>query len=162
MTINIKNNFKKGNEMKKTGLTILFLSMMFGFQANAWSAEHVVKMLNNGTDGIMVFEPGYLKVEKGDTVKFAAIDLGHDTISTYVPEGGTAWKGSNSKDTIVTLDAEGVYVYKCTPHSVMGMVGVIQVGKVKDKTAAEKAAVALNNTVAMNKERLIKYMAEIK
>ena len=29
----------------------------------------------------------------------------------------------------ITLDKEGVYVYNCTPHAMMAMVGVIQVGE---------------------------------
>jgi len=148
--------------MKKISLTVLLFSIALVYQASAWSAEHTIKMLNKGADGIMVFEPGYLKVEKGDTVKFTATDIGHDSVSSYVPKGATAWKGDNSKDITIVLDTEGLYLYKCTPHSVMGMVGVIQVGNVKDKAASEKAAATLNSTVMMNKERLTKYMAEVK
>ena len=28
----------------------------------------------------------------------------------------------------IELNAEGVYVYQCTPHIALGMIGVIQVG----------------------------------
>ena len=30
--------------------------------------EHIVKMLNAGADGVMVFEPAALKIKKGDTI----------------------------------------------------------------------------------------------
>ena len=36
--------------------------------SQVFAADHVVKMLNNGADGMMVFEPGYLNVVPGDTV----------------------------------------------------------------------------------------------
>jgi len=123
---------------------------------------YTVKMLNNGKDGMMVFEPAFLKVEKGATVTFVATDAGHDSVSAYIPDGGIAWKGKNSKDITVTLEAEGVYLYKCTPHAMMGMVGVIQVGEVTNMADAKKAAAELTSAIAMNKNRLADAMAEIK
>lgn len=128
----------------------------------AEGAEHIVKMLNNGKDGVMVFEPAFLKVEKGATVKFIPTDVAHDSVSVLVPEGAASWTGENSKEVTVTLDVEGVYVYKCTPHAMMGMVGVIQVGEATNKADAEKAAETLVATMAMGKERLGKYLAEVK
>jgi pseudoazurin len=130
--------------------------------SNAAGQEYIVKMLNNGEDGMMVFEPAFLKVEKGATVKFEATDAGHDSVSAYVPDGAEGWKGDNSKDITVTLDTEGVYLYKCTPHIMMGMVGVIQVGAVTDKSGAEKASEELLAKMAMGKERLGKYLSEVK
>ena len=43
--------------------------------------EHTVKMLNMGVDGSMVFEPAVLKVSKGDTIHFKAVDLSHNSAS---------------------------------------------------------------------------------
>ena len=40
----------------------------------AMAAEHVVEMKNSGADGAMVFEPGFVKAEPGDTVKFVLVD----------------------------------------------------------------------------------------
>ena len=51
---------------------ILTLSL---FLSTAFAAEYEVKMLNNGTEGMMVFEPAVLKVAVGDTVKFVATDM---------------------------------------------------------------------------------------
>ena len=56
--------------------------------------EHEVKMLNMGKDGSMVSEPGYLKVAPGDTINFLAVDTGHNSVSTFTPEGSVSWKGS--------------------------------------------------------------------
>jgi pseudoazurin len=147
--------------MKKLKLSSLVLATSLFYQGAALSAEHEVKMLNNGTEGMMVFEPAFLKVEKGDTVKFLATDAGHDSVSAYVPDGAEGWTGENSKDITVTLDTEGVYLYKCTPHVMMGMVGVIQVGTVTDKSGAEKASEELLAKMAMGKDRIEKYLAQV-
>ena len=41
------------------------------------AADHEVKMLDNGKGGGMVFEPGFLKAEVGDTVTFVPTNKGH-------------------------------------------------------------------------------------
>ncbi|PHS22313.1 MAG: pseudoazurin [Methylophaga sp.] len=119
-------------------------------------------MLNTGKDGMMVFEPAFLKVNKGDTITFLPTDAGHDSVSAYVPEGAEGWAGENSKKISVTLNTEGVYLYKCIPHLMMGMVGVIQVGEATNKAEAEKEAEKMGAIMAMGKDRFSKYLAEVK
>src|SRR5690554_6540169 len=91
----------------------------------ALAADHQVKMLNMGADGIMVFEPGFVKAAPGDTVTFVAADASHDATAVFGPEGAELWAGAINEGLTVTLDKEGVYIYKCTPHLALGMVGVI-------------------------------------
>lgn len=106
------------------------LPLALAVAGTASAAEHEVHMLNKGESGRMVFEPALLRVAPGDTVVFKAVDRGHnaETIRGMLPEGAEAFKGSMSKDLSVTLNAEGVYGYKCMPHYAMGMVGLIVVG----------------------------------
>ena len=60
--------------MKKlTTLLTLFL-----LTVPAVAEEHVVKMLNSGKDGMMVFEQAVLSVNVGDSVKFEATDIAHN------------------------------------------------------------------------------------
>jgi pseudoazurin len=125
------------------------------------AAEHEVKMLNQGADGIMVFEPGYLKVNPGDTVTFVPANPGHDSVSDAIPDGAKGWKGQINQPVKVTLDKEGVYLYKCTPHLALGMVGVIQVGKPVNKDQVETAAKTLSASIVTNKERLQKYLSQV-
>lgn len=145
---------------------LVALSIVFtGYAASAAAAEHEVKMLNMGAGGaadIMAFEPAYLKVEPGDTVNFVATDIGHDSVSFFSPEGGTEWKGDNSKDISVTFDTEGVYLYNCTPHAVMAMVGVIQVGEAVNLEAATESAKEFAKQFTLNADRFDKYLAEVK
>ena len=105
----------------------------------AMAAEHVVEMKNSGADGAMVFEPGFVKAEPGDTVKFVLVDPAHNSVSVEVPEGAEGWQGAMNEGITVTLNEEGVYVYKCTPHAALNMAGVIQVGEAVNYDSAKAA-----------------------
>ena len=95
------------------------------------AAEVEVKMLNKGTEGLMVFEPALVKIEPGDTVKFVATDKSHnaETIKNMLPEGAAPFAGKVNEDVAVTFDKSGVYGIKCMPHYAMGMVALVVVGK---------------------------------
>lgn len=64
----------------KKFLTIFLLL----FSLNTYAAEYVVKMLNIGESGPMVFEPDYLKISKGDTVIFEMTDRSINTFTLFL------------------------------------------------------------------------------
>jgi pseudoazurin len=74
-----------------------------------------------------VFFPRIQVVEPGDTVNFVATDKTHNSASAkgMLPEGAETWKGKINKDISVTFDKPGFYGYVCTPHTSLGMVGLI-------------------------------------
>ena len=59
----------------------------------ASAADHVVKMLNKGKAGMMVFEPALVKVKPGDTVTFVPTDKSHnaESIAGMMPAGAVAF-----------------------------------------------------------------------
>lgn len=87
-------------------------------------------MLNKGDVGAMVFEPAFVKAAPGDVVRFIPTDKGHnvEAINGMLPEGVEGFKSKFNKEFDLTVEAEGVYGIKCTPHYAMGMVALIQVG----------------------------------
>ncbi|SFL09788.1 pseudoazurin [Shimia haliotis] len=91
---------------------------------------HEVRMLNKSASGPMSYEPGYLKIAAGDSVRFVATDKSHnvETIAKMLPEGATPFKGDLNEEIEVTFDVEGIYGLKCAPHYAMGMVMIVQVG----------------------------------
>ena len=92
----------------------------------AMAADIVVKMLNTGKEGPMVFEPSYVKAAVGDTIVFQSAEKGaHQSVSMLVPAGAKAWSSPIDQDFKVKVEKEGVYLYSCLPHKAMGMVGVI-------------------------------------
>jgi pseudoazurin len=118
------------------------LVVTLGAAGAAGAAEVEVKMLNKGADGVMVFEPSFVKINPGDTVKFLASDKGHnvETVETMIPEGGAAFVGKMNEEVSITFDKPGVYGYKCKPHYGMGMVGMIVVGEPANVDQAKTAS----------------------
>ena len=89
------------------------LAVMTGAPAEASSnkvalsegPDYEVKMLNSGADGIMVFEPAVIKISKGDTVNFRAVDMSHNSASLdgMIPAGAESWNGALSEDISLSL-----------------------------------------------------------
>jgi pseudoazurin len=106
-------------------------SVMLAALCGAASAAEVeVKMLNKGAAGVMVFEPAYVRVQPGDSVKFVATDKGHnaESIDGMLPDGAAPIAGKLGEDAAVTFDRPGVYGVRCKPHYGMGMVAMVVVG----------------------------------
>lgn len=126
-------------------------------------SEHVVKMLNMGDGGAMIFEPAVIKVSLGDTIHFKATDISHnsETITNMVPAGADGWMGALNEDISITIDTEGVYVYQCSPHAMLAMVGVIQVGEAVNLDDVKAAAQSMKSTFVSNSDRLDGYLAQL-
>ncbi|GAA0605550.1 pseudoazurin [Paenochrobactrum glaciei] len=91
-----------------------------------------VKMYNRNEHGSMIYEPEYLKIAPGDSVKFVKTHPGHNaaTIDGMIPEGAEPFKSKiNEEDFTISLPVEGSYAIKCSPHYGMGMVMLIEVGE---------------------------------
>jgi len=112
-----------------------------GFAGAVGASEVEVKMLNKGTEGVMVFEPALVKINPGDTVKFVAADKGHnvEVIDGMLPEGGQKFVGKVNEELAITFDKAGVYGYKCKPHYGMGIVGMVVVGDAANVDQAKAA-----------------------
>ena len=126
-------------------------------------SEHIVKMLNSGDGGQMIFEPAVIKVSVGDTIHFKATDAAHNSVSIdgMIPAGASSWASQLSQDISITLDAEGVYVYQCDPHVIMAMVGVIQVGEAVNIEEVKNAASSYGSNFLMNTDRLQTYLNQL-
>ena len=126
-------------------------------------SEDTIKMLNSGEGGQMIFEPAVIKVSKGDTIHFKAVDASHNsaTIEGMIPAGAKEWNGQMNMDISVTLDTEGVYVYQCDPHVMMAMIGVIQVGEAVNMNEVKEASKKLKSTFVMNAERIDSYLNQL-
>ena len=103
---------------KFAALSVLLVSF------NASAEDHVVAA------GATNFSPLHLFVQPGDTVKWVNMTI-HDTQSMdgLIPEGAEHWKSNIGQELQITVDKEGVYIYKCNPHYANGMVGAIIVGE---------------------------------
>jgi pseudoazurin len=100
---------------------------------------------------MMVFKPAVLKINPGDTVTWKASNPGHNTasINEMSPDNSLQWDGKINEEVKITFSKEGVYGYKCTPHYILGMVGIVSVG---DNTVNLSAA----SEYAINAEKINK------
>ena len=149
-----------GTLFKKIFIVIPVL--LFSFEL--FSKVHTVKMLNQGPTGVMVFEPAVLKINIGDTVTFVATDAAHNSASIpgMLPPNANAWKGQLSRDISVTFDIPGIYGYQCTPHAMMAMVGIIQVGDDSSNLQSViNSASQFKSTFVMNQTRLDDYLSQL-
>lgn len=131
------------------------------FSLPALGAEIEVKMLNKGSDGqAMVFEPSAIKAAPGDVIKFVVVDKGHDAASVkgMLPDGAEDFKGKMNQELAITVDKEGAYVVKCTPHLGMGMVALIVVG---DAPPANLDAIKTGKLPKKARERIDAAIAEL-
>ena len=143
---------------------IFLVIPVFLFSFELLSEVHTVKMLNQGSTGVMVFEPAVLKINIGDTVTFVATDAAHNSASIpgMLPPNATAWNGQLSRDISVTFDIPGVYGYQCTPHAMMAMVGIIQVGDDSSNLQSViNSASQFKSTFVMNQTRLDDYLSQL-
>jgi pseudoazurin len=115
--------------------------LLLGATAGAYAMEVSIKTLNSGPGGMMVFDPAFVKIQPGDTVRFVPTDKGHNAelIKGMAPEGAPAFKTVVGKEETVTFDKPGLYGFKCSPHYIMGMVGLIEVGDKPENLEAAKA-----------------------
>ena len=146
--------------MKKSLPLITFAALTF-MTSFAFSEDFEVNMLNQGADGVMVFEPSVLKISVGDTVTFKPTNPGHNSasIAGMIPTGADSWDGGMSQEVTVTFTEEGTYVYQCTPHLMMAMVGVIAVGDASVNLSAVKGAASEKKSeFMMSAQRLDEYL----
>lgn len=89
-----------------------------------FSVEHTVKGV------VTKWKPMVTFAQPGDTIKFVGM-IGHNTVTIdgMVPDGAKGWESKyGDEGYTVTVNEEGAYIFKCTPHITTGMVGAIVVG----------------------------------
>ena len=112
--------------MKYVILSIITLLYSF----TVFSKEVVVDMLNKRDDGQkMVYSQDVVKIDVGDTIKWVPKDGGHNVEFVAGPDG---WeippKSFLNKEVVMKFEKPGIYLYICSPHSIMGMIGLVVVG----------------------------------
>ena len=145
----------------KLNLLILVFLTATSLSSLTYSEEFEVQMLNTGIDGVMVFEPSVLQIQAGDSVTFKPSNPGHNSMSMpgMIPSGAESWDSGMSQELTVTFTEEGTYVYQCTPHLMMAMVGVITVGDANSNLDNVKGAAAdAKSSFMMAQDRLDGYL----
>ena len=144
---------------------VLLMRFILVGSISSQAEVHEVKMNSKIKGQSMVFEPPVIKVKPGDSVKWIATNPGHNTasIDEMLPEGAQSWNGGLNEELVVKFDKEGVYGYKCTPHYILGMVGLVVVGDDSSNfDAVSKKALEIQENFAVNKTRFSEYLERVK
>ena len=111
----------------------LFTVLFFMFTSSAYAADLTIDMLNKNADGErMVYSTEVAKVAVGDTVTWLPASKGHNVHFISAPDGIELVKSKMNKEFSFTFEKEGIYLYQCTPHKAMGMIGLVVVGENTD------------------------------
>jgi len=134
-------------------LGLVFLSCL-----PAYAADVSVDMLNKRADGQkMVYSQDIVKVNVGDTVTWKAKSKGHNVHFISAPDGFKLEKSKMNKDYSFTFQKAGIYLYQCTPHKAMGMIGLVVVGG----DTSNKKVIAKAKVFGKSKKKLKKLLGEV-
>ena len=118
-----------------------------------------VDMLNKRDDGAkMVYSLDIVDINVGDTVTWLPTAKGHNVEIIAGPDSAELPRKSKlNKKFAHQFDVPGVYLYQCTPHKSMGMIGLVVVG---DNTN-NKDAIASTKVNGKSKKKLAKLISEL-
>ena len=111
--------------MKLTYIVTIATSLLVG--TFAYADDMTIEMLNKREDGAkMVYSEDIANIDVGDTITWVPTSKGHNVQFIAGPRRlGSSKKSKNNKEVSITFDVPGLYVYVCTPHATMGMLGVV-------------------------------------
>ena len=118
--------------MRNFYLIFMLVCFMGGMVLSAKAEEKeplIIEMLNKRGKEKMLYGQDVARVEVGQTITWTPDSKGHNVQFVSVPEGVEKVKSKLSKEFSYTFEQEGVYLYVCTPHASMGMIGVVVVGE---------------------------------
>ena len=118
--------------MRNFYLIFMVVCFMGGMVLSAKAEEKeplIIEMLNKRGKEKMLYGQDVVKIEVGQTITWTPDSKGHNVQFVSVPEGVEKVKSKLSKEFSYTFEQEGVYLYVCTPHASMGMIGVVVVGE---------------------------------
>ena len=118
--------------MKNFYLIFMLVCFMGGMLLSAKAEEKeplIIEMLNKRGKEKMLYGQDVVRVDIGQTITWTPDSKGHNVQFVSVPEGVEKVKSKLSKEFSYTFEQEGVYLYVCTPHASMGMIGMVIVGE---------------------------------
>jgi len=114
---------------------LLFLCMLT-ISSFSYAKTVEIEMLNKLGKERMLYSVKIAKVNLNDKIVWKSSSKGHNVEFVAMPEGVKKYKSKINKDATYEFKIPGVYLYQCTPHKAMGMIGIVVVGD--DKSNLEK------------------------
>ena len=118
--------------MRNFYLIFMLVCFMGGMVLSAKAEEKeplIIEMLNKRGKEKMLYGQDVARIDVGQTITWTPDSKGHNVQFVSVPDGVEKVKSKLSKEFSYTFEQEGVYLYVCTPHASMGMIGMVIVGE---------------------------------
>ena len=132
-------------------LLAIFL-LTFSSFANAKTLE--IEMLNKLGKEKMLYSVKLAEVDVNDKIIWKSTTKGHNVEFVVMPKGVKKFKSKINKDATYEFKVPGIYLYQCTPHKAMGMIGIVVVGNDKSNLDAVKKAKMRGKSKKVFKELL--------
>ncbi|MDC3088569.1 plastocyanin/azurin family copper-binding protein [Alphaproteobacteria bacterium] len=116
--------------IKSISITLTIIILLFSTYAMA--ENYTVEMLNKLGKERMVYSEKVLSIKVNDEITWKSVDKGHNVEFIGMPKGVSKYKSKISKDAKYIFTQPGIYLYQCTPHKAMGMIGLVVVGEDKN------------------------------
>ena len=139
----------------------IFLALVFAvFSSTTFAADLTIEMLNKNpeTKKRMVYSQEVAKIDAGQTIEWVPTDKGHNVEMLAGPSGYELPKKTKmNKPVTMTFTVPGIYLYQCSPHAAMGMIGLVVVGG----DVSNKDDIAKAKALGKSKKKLKKLLGEL-
>ncbi len=115
---------------------LFFIIFILFYSSMSYGKTIEIDMLNKLGKEKMVYSVKVAKIDLNDKIIWKHISKGHNVEFIGMPKGVKKFKTKINKKAEYEFKKPGIYLYQCTPHKAMGMIGIVVVGG--DKSNLEK------------------------
>ena len=115
---------------------LIFILFILFYSSMSYGKTIEIEMLNKLGKEKMVYSLKVAKVDLNDKIIWKHVSKGHNVEFIGMPKGVKKFKTKINKKAEYEFKKPGIYLYQCTPHKAMGMIGIVVVGG--DKSNLEK------------------------
>ena len=115
---------------------LIFIIFILFYSSMSYGKTIEIDMLNKLGKEKMVYSIKVAKLELNDKIIWKHVSKGHNVEFIGMPKGVKKFKTKINKKAEYEFKKPGIYLYQCTPHKAMGMIGIVVVGG--DKSNLEK------------------------
>jgi len=115
---------------------LIFIIFILLYSSMSYGKTIEIDMLNKLGKEKMVYSIKVAKIDLNDKIIWKHVSKGHNVEFIGMPKGVKKFKTKINKKAEYEFKKTGIYLYQCTPHKAMGMIGIVVVGG--DKSNLEK------------------------
>tara|TARA_B100000035_G_scaffold184280_1_gene157279 strand:- start:353 stop:775 length:423 start_codon:yes stop_codon:yes gene_type:complete len=107
---------------------LFFIICIIFYSSISFGKTLEIEMLNKLGKEKMVYSIKVAKVDQNDKIIWKHVSKGHNVEFIGMPKGVKKYKSKINKKAEYEFKIPGIYLYQCTPHKAMGMIGIVLVG----------------------------------